>query len=950
MRLRVLMGRQLVEVLLRLRRPSARGGRGRARTRGRRGQSRGSRSSGRSGSMNGNRRHACTIAICVANVASGAARPRLREVLDERLVVLAQRGQVPRLVEHLLRLAQRAQLGPEGQQLRRLLGLDQRLAIHVRRDPQPVPERAEPRPRELRRQLMAQLAPLLGHPQHQQQPAPVPAHRPAEPVDPPRAVAQQRGRGRRQPHPRPPARPARPPATPRACCAPRPAAPRCGVNPSRLSAAISASCQAPSGRGSRNSPRIVSSVERAAGAPTERRRRTSSTAETLSRVVILAPMKHRALDEVYCSVARTWSVLGDRWTMLILREAFAGTSRFDGSRRKLEIGRTLLAERLNRLVEEGIFERVQLQRAAGALRVQAHAQGAGPVPGAAGADGVGGPLQGRGPAGAAVPQGVRRGGRPAPGVQPLRRAGRVRRPARRVRARTHGDVSSAARSPTSTRAPGSRPTSRSRTGGSSTSGRASRDRRASSTCRGKVVVARLHRAAHAPVVPVLAELAARGRGPRRDDDARLRQPVLLPRARRRRAARDRRPDERGARPHQVGGADRGRRRRSPSDAFDPERRRADARSGRRSSRRGEITNWFGVDPRRASRAGSPPRRPRASASRATTPAPPTTASTSSPPPASPPTTRRSRPTRRATGCGSGMWTMLRQSSLRPDLEPMLRDLTPIVGSARRLMFTTDGAVPSFYAARGMIGGCLRIASDLGIDPMRALQMATIDPATFLRLDEELGGVAPGRHATLNILPAPGEWRPELVLVKGEIVARDGALRRGPARDRLAARAARSTAPRDVHAAHRQPAGGALRERGDQPPRRPRGAADRPPGRARRPRRDVDHAGRDRELPRHARASPPPRRRRLELLVLGTDPAAMARAARQGRRDGRRLRLRRRLVGAAGDRRPDRARRLRARARDRARADACRCSARATRSTIRCTPCCSPPATSCRRSG
>ncbi len=123
----------------------------------------------------------------------------------------------------------------------------------------------------------------------------------------------------------------------------------------------------------------------------------------------------------------------------------------------------------------------------------------------------------------------------------------------------------------------------------------------------------------------------------------------------------------------------------------------------------------------------------------------------------------------------GMWTMLRQSSLRPDLESMLRDLLPVLGAARRLMFTTDGAVPSFYAERGMIGGALRIASDVGVDPMRALQMATIDPATFLGLDEELGGIAPGRRATLLVLPEVGEWRPELVLVDGEIVARDGAL-------------------------------------------------------------------------------------------------------------------------------------------------------------------------------
>jgi DNA-binding HxlR family transcriptional regulator len=70
-------------------------------------------------------------------------------------------------------------------------------------------------------------------------------------------------------------------------------------------------------------------------------------------------MKHRALDEVYCSVARTWSVLGDRWTMLILREAFRGTSRFDAFQARLEVGRTLLADRLARLVDEAVFERVQ---------------------------------------------------------------------------------------------------------------------------------------------------------------------------------------------------------------------------------------------------------------------------------------------------------------------------------------------------------------------------------------------------------------------------------------------------------------------------------------------------------------------------------------------------------------------------------------------------------------
>jgi adenine deaminase len=123
----------------------------------------------------------------------------------------------------------------------------------------------------------------------------------------------------------------------------------------------------------------------------------------------------------------------------------------------------------------------------------------------------------------------------------------------------------------------------------------------------------------------------------------------------------------------------------------------------------------------------------------------------------------------------GMWTMLRNSSLRPDLEPMLGELVPVLASSRRLMLTTDGAVPSFYAEGGMIGGALRIATGVGVDPMRALQMATIDPATFLFLDEELGGIAPGRRATFNVLGAIGDWRPERVFVDGREVARDGEL-------------------------------------------------------------------------------------------------------------------------------------------------------------------------------
>ncbi len=69
-------------------------------------------------------------------------------------------------------------------------------------------------------------------------------------------------------------------------------------------------------------------------------------------------MKWDEIGDQPCSVARTLSVLGDRWTMLILRNAFMGIRRFDEFQRSLGVTRHVLSERLKRLVEYGILTKV----------------------------------------------------------------------------------------------------------------------------------------------------------------------------------------------------------------------------------------------------------------------------------------------------------------------------------------------------------------------------------------------------------------------------------------------------------------------------------------------------------------------------------------------------------------------------------------------------------------
>jgi DNA-binding HxlR family transcriptional regulator len=72
-------------------------------------------------------------------------------------------------------------------------------------------------------------------------------------------------------------------------------------------------------------------------------------------------MRWDEIGGVPCSVARTLSVIGDRWTLLVLRDAFLRTRRFEDFQRQLGVTRHLLADRLKKLVAAGILEKVRYQ-------------------------------------------------------------------------------------------------------------------------------------------------------------------------------------------------------------------------------------------------------------------------------------------------------------------------------------------------------------------------------------------------------------------------------------------------------------------------------------------------------------------------------------------------------------------------------------------------------------
>jgi DNA-binding HxlR family transcriptional regulator len=72
----------------------------------------------------------------------------------------------------------------------------------------------------------------------------------------------------------------------------------------------------------------------------------------------LAVVERKSFSNMHCSVAQCLEVVGEWWSLLIVRDAFLGVSRFDELQERLGISRNILNQRLNSLVETGVLAKV----------------------------------------------------------------------------------------------------------------------------------------------------------------------------------------------------------------------------------------------------------------------------------------------------------------------------------------------------------------------------------------------------------------------------------------------------------------------------------------------------------------------------------------------------------------------------------------------------------------
>jgi adenine deaminase len=118
----------------------------------------------------------------------------------------------------------------------------------------------------------------------------------------------------------------------------------------------------------------------------------------------------------------------------------------------------------------------------------------------------------------------------------------------------------------------------------------------------------------------------------------------------------------------------------------------------------------------------------------------------------------------------GYWTMLREGSLRQDLEATLRPLLERGINSQRLILVTDSVAPDDFQERGQMDHVIRRAISLGMPPMQAIQAATLNAATYSGLEQEIGGIAPGRFADIVLLDDLEKCHVRQTLIGGKIVS------------------------------------------------------------------------------------------------------------------------------------------------------------------------------------
>jgi len=123
----------------------------------------------------------------------------------------------------------------------------------------------------------------------------------------------------------------------------------------------------------------------------------------------------------------------------------------------------------------------------------------------------------------------------------------------------------------------------------------------------------------------------------------------------------------------------------------------------------------------------------------------------------------------------GMKSMLRYGSSWHDVASQVKAITEKKLDSRRFLLCTDDSHAATLSQEGHMDRVLRHAISEGLNPMTAIQMSTINSAEHFGLTREMGMIAPGRWADILLVKDLMNFRADMVIAKGQVIAEDGKL-------------------------------------------------------------------------------------------------------------------------------------------------------------------------------
>ncbi len=121
----------------------------------------------------------------------------------------------------------------------------------------------------------------------------------------------------------------------------------------------------------------------------------------------------------------------------------------------------------------------------------------------------------------------------------------------------------------------------------------------------------------------------------------------------------------------------------------------------------------------------------------------------------------------------GMKAMLRYGSAWHDVATQVKAITKNKLDSHRFLLCTDDSHAQTITQEGHMDRVLRHAIAMGLNPMTAIQMCTINTAEHFGLTREMGMIAPGRWADILLVEDLRDFRAEIVIAKGQVIAQKG---------------------------------------------------------------------------------------------------------------------------------------------------------------------------------